>query len=299
MPSWLISVRTSWLARIRRSVPGSSSARRSVRKPSLSCSFSGKFIALMKSATEIGSRGSGCAKASVGCGTSGSAAGSTASVTAARVSGGARARSEVKVAVWPASGTPCAASNSSKRRMISGLMLSAALLLLFDIGDAHGVDGGLQPVRLLPERPRGPGRHRDHPDQRDGQQDGQHGEHGSRETAHPRRRALAGATEAEEQDRQKPDERQDTGDDLDQGDPRLRLRAGIKPSSSGEGLRSSGIRRLDLRSGQTGAPLRLAGSFVGDAHDLVILGAAGRAHLDAIALLLADQGAGQGRLDVE
>jgi hypothetical protein len=66
-----------------------------------------------------------------------------------------------------------------------GLDVERRALLLFDIGDAHGVDGGLQPVRLLPERPRGPGRHRDHPDQRDRQQDGQHGEHGSRETARP------------------------------------------------------------------------------------------------------------------
>jgi hypothetical protein len=55
---------------------------------------------------------------------------------------------------------------------------------------------------------------------------GQNGQDRSGETAHPRPPSSAPA-EAEEHHRQEPDQRQDTGHDLDGRDPRLRLRARI------------------------------------------------------------------------
>ena len=56
MPSWLSRVSTSCAARTSRATSRSPSAARSARKPSLSSAVSGKFIARMKSATEIGGR---------------------------------------------------------------------------------------------------------------------------------------------------------------------------------------------------------------------------------------------------
>jgi hypothetical protein len=109
------------------------------------------------------------------------------------------------------------------------LDVERSVLLLLHIGDAHRVDGGLEAVGLLPEGSRGPGRDGHHPDQADGQA-GWRGRRGpiapSRQRPHhPRHRPG----EAEERHGQKPDQRQDTGDDLDDRDPRLRLRARIEP----------------------------------------------------------------------
>jgi hypothetical protein len=61
-----------------------------------------------------------------------------------------------------------------------------------------------------------------------GKQDREDGEDRSGQATRPHRLGI-GPGEAEERHGQEPDQRQDTGDDFDDRDPRLRLRARIEP----------------------------------------------------------------------